>query len=104
MKHLKTYENLNTLPKIGDYVVCKDLSNPTKILGDFININIGKITSKKSEDEFYIQYENVPPEIQEYFKYSNIKNTRYFLDNEILFWSKNKTDCEVYISSNKYNI
>jgi hypothetical protein len=103
MKYLKLFENINE-PQIGDYVLCKEMDSNDKKLLEFIDNNVGRIVDTKPETDvftelFVIKYKNIPFDNN----WQN-KNTRYFLREEILFWSKDKEDCEAFLNAKKYNI
>ena len=92
MKHLKTYENrITDEPQIGDYVVVsvRELSK-----NDNYVFVIGKIYDK---ERYYVFVE---------YKFSNQSmyyRITYDID-ELLFRSKDKKDCEIYLSAKKYNL
>ena len=50
-----------------------------------------------------VKYENIP-EIFKKEDYFDEDGTRSMLIDEILFFSPNKSDCEIYLASNKYNL
>jgi len=101
MKHLKTYENTQDEPQIGDYVRCDErLSSPSR---KFTLNKIGQYLRRHTfaTAQFLIQYENVPEHLMKIFTEDNCRNmTR----DEIIFFSPNKKDCEIYIDVNKYNL
>ncbi len=94
MKYLKTFEKFEIDVKIGDYVVVKLQRIPKcktydKLIGKLIEI---------TGHQYRITY-------------SNIINDIYVYDNEIVYASRNKTDCELYLKNkklysvtNKYNL
>ena len=95
MKYLKLYEeNIENVPKIGDYVICKDKSiaidNNTK---EFISNNIGKIIARPSFMYIYIvKYDyNAMPEIVMYL-------------DEIIKFSKDRNELEEYLTAKKYGL
>ena len=118
----KIFEKLN-VAEIGDYVVMSPLigNNSTKnldILNNFLINNIGQIVKYRQEnalsinspwssddpDYFGVKYENSPKELAN-LGYFSPDHIRYFLEgNRIMFKSKNKKDCEVFIMANKYNL
>jgi hypothetical protein len=108
MKHLKTYEKTINKPDIWDYVVCTDDYNSD--MKNFLENNIGKyICVGLTYPYIYvIEYEKPPIELKHYFGYDYsgniIKNSTSVKEVEIVYWSKNKIDCERYIAANKYNI
>ena len=120
MKYLKTYEKKIQLnPQVGDYVICNedeeeykssyntpDILYSDNLCTNFINSNIGKcifINTNVGGAYYYIQYENIPTEIKDYFKMLH-ENTRRMMRNEIIYFSSNKEDLEPYINAIKYNI
>ena len=110
MKHLKTYEQNNGDDlQIDDYVVCKENEGISKDISDFTSNNVGQfIENMISYDVPYyiVAYENVPKEIMHYFSdgssLSHLGRRMYI--SEIIYFSKNKLDCETYISASKYNL
>jgi len=129
MKYLKKYENIKE-PEIGDYVLCQDLTNKftsgsRKITQEkfklFLTENIGQVVGKGS-DTIRVKFENIPNDVDilEYAflvqtdiriknvdfdrindKYSNIATFEF---GEIVYFSPNKEDVEMKISTSKYNI
>jgi hypothetical protein len=131
MRYLRTYEEKNNKPKVGDYVICDEgihidihLDN---LYDEFIKNNIGKCVNivlndidlggnSDDNDEYLyiINYDNIPKEIERYFCFD--KHTGYadedckftgfrsMLSNEIIYFSNNKDEMEVKISANKYNL
>ena len=116
MKHIKKYENNNTL-EVRDYVICK----PKSVAGgqknrDFYNNNIGKFAKylyggRDVVDDFKycIEYADVTHENMKYnhdfdwelgvrMPCSRVERT------EIIAFSKNKEDLEAYIESKNYNL
>ena len=112
MKYIKTFENIKksdkNRPHANDYVCVDDeFFNNDKCVGhieyrNFINDNVGKITTIDTHEEYpiYIKYKNIPKELDSYFEDDEI--TVKF--SNILFYHKNKKDVEIYIASNKYNL
>jgi len=120
MKYIKTFENLTDEPQIGDYVVCEDSvfnkndgSRDEKII-DFITNNVGQYIQDndgKFGSGFYkyvIKYENVPSDVSGFEFIVNgdgeLDKIRIMTRKEILFYSKNKKDCEEFIVAKKYNV
>jgi len=119
MKHIKGYKNLNNNePMEGDYVICEEdeyyPNYPIESVNTLIKNNIGRIITieysyiNKNNDRYYITYDNIPEECDDYF--SDIYNngfkfkTRDMLREEIKYWSKNKKDLEIILQANKYNL
>jgi hypothetical protein len=112
MRYIKTYEenNSNNIPEVGDYVLLdvsydSHYTDSFEELGTFINNSIGKV--KHIDDTMYIEYYYIPKNIKKYFynhDLLNLKNVRAFYIRDVTFCSKNKKDCEIYLSTNKYNL
>ena len=107
MRYLKTYEGLSE-PEIGEYMICEDvLSN--KHIKEFVKNRIGKYIKYRGVDDvqnFYIvAYEDVPDSLREVMVYQDpIDDDMYygcgvFFLNEILYHSKSKADCEMFINT-----
>jgi hypothetical protein len=90
MKYLKTFENVNE-PEVGYFVI-----------GDHINFTWAKNIIKSNIGEI-IKIDNNSGEIPYNVSYDN-DNIFKLYDNEILHFSKNKEDLEIYIQVNKYNL
>jgi len=107
MKYLKKFENLDE-PQVGDYVVCSVIitTGVKDELIKYMNNNIGKIIKKedRTKQQYYVYYEyyeNAPVDL--FVRYIS-ENYWWFDKNEILYYSKNKEECEVYLDTKKYNI
>lgn len=105
MKHIKTFEDSNTLPKIGSYVICLEHFDGIKPeFSDFLSNNIGVIVGlpggERNYTTYQIKYENVPISISFLF----FDGIRGFYLREIIDWSDNKEDLEHHIKANKYNL
>ena len=105
----KLYEKLDTgYPQLYDYVICYEKTNSYvsgNYLNDFLLNNIGKITliEDRNSIPFMVEYENIPSELDIWFH--DIKlNCRGMRRSEIIHWSKNKEELEIFIQSNKYNL
>lgn len=134
MRYIKAYENINDDKlKVGDYVLCKDLRelsrnnqffNVQEIFKNFISKNAGTVIKINNDDEIFISYGNVdiPDEILDYAFYTEQSLSKYgiqgyiipgyktysnivvFNKNEIIYFSKNKEDVELFIQTKKYNL
>ena len=100
MKHLKSYENNNTIPKKGNYVLMSTDHLDVDVK-NFINNNIGKIVNNimSKNSSVMIKYENVPENIEEYFI-----PYRTFSQHQILYFSPNKEDVKRQLTANKFNL
>jgi hypothetical protein len=97
---------------IGDYVICSEISHfnePDSHLYnnvlDFISNNVGQICDVENNYKYTIKYFNVPLKIKGYFCHrKDIKNSRDFYREEILYASKDREEVELKLLSIKYNI
>ena len=111
MRHIKTYENIENRPKLGDYVICYE-----KHRGDdfenFIFNNVGKIVLTDYDGDknydYLVQYDSVPKKLIEFFDMYGVQNSRPMDRYEIIHFSENKKDLEDIIKMmtdvNKYNL
>jgi len=100
----KIFEN-KIDPKIGDYVICEEISSSIE-LKKFIDNNIGYIIDQLSFNRFTVQYNNVPKNLFIFFNEqmrSSSKCREMFL-TEIQYWSKNKEELENILLTRKFNI
>jgi len=115
MKNLipyKIFENFNQKnPQIGDYVLCEeeDLGDGNSALIDvknFVKNNIGKLIKIVDEKRYnyFVQYENIPENIIDFFYFRENKSSRIYYRKEIKFFSPNKKDAEIILQANKYNL
>jgi hypothetical protein len=107
MKYIKTYEDINKEPQVGDYVICDDYFDK---LTEFEANNIGQITSIDDDVDngapYNIKYNNIPYNIRTWFFYNDDHNygIRPMSIEEIIFFSSNKEEVERYLQANKYNL
>ena len=95
MKYIRTYEDVDEdvdVPQIGDYVICEDddtISFPIEnYIGEIVDIENSVI----SNDIFYK------------IEYKDLEDWWYFYFKDILHFSSNKKDLEMYVNANKYNL
>lgn len=116
MKYLKLFENYNSI-EIGEYVICKNLIYPThdynNIMNNFIHSTIGQITSIMDRDyrQYQVKYYNMPEEFYYRNDFYNVTNP---YEEGVLFvgvnlediehHSKNKSELELIISAQNYNL
>ena len=105
MKYIKTFEDLQEIPQVGDYVLCKDYI--TRDIESRISSKIGVIINYDSEYIRYtIKYE--PKKTPSEHRKKLGINTHYMRRGvdlySIVMWSKNKDDIEAKITAKKYNI
>ena len=103
MKHIKTYK-----PKIGAYVVI-EIKFSTWLADNVIyelEHNIGKIVSFNSNiknQNYEVTFDFNEILYSAFTK--NSHNKTWLIDiSEILFWSKDKERCEIFMTAKKYNI
>ena len=112
MKYIKTYEMLNNLPKVGDYVISNinfniNIPSNVKELMEFVNNNIGQIIEINVYNKYLTKY-NIPESIININKVDSFLSEKvqiFHLNIEsILFWSSDKEIAELYLKNMKYNI
>ena len=105
MKYIKTYEQNNNEPQIGDYVICTD-QNPE--VSEFTLNNVGKIVKYilMNNDRFpyKVKYKNVPVKLIDKGYIFDNNDIRKTSRDEIIHWSKNKKDLELILYTKKYNL
>jgi hypothetical protein len=103
MKYLKTFEENENEPQVGDYVICTEHAYPNDELNNFLCTHIGIISAINFDTYAWspIRYE---VEFEELVPNFYAKNVRKFLKNEIVHWSKNKAELELILTVNKYNL
>ncbi len=125
MRYIKAYENINnTELKVGDYVLCKDLTelsknnqffDTQKIFKNFISKNVGKIIKidNQLENSIFVSYKNIPEEILDYAFYTISNLTKYGIDTQNYIIPEYKTysnivafkkDEIIYFSKNKEDV
>ena len=105
MKYLKTYEKLNDYkPHKGDFVI----HSPNLIYGNFLENNIGQITSIRSHDDICVKYNNIPDNIKPFFRtYNRNGAIIYYIHTKIdsiVVFSKNIDEIELKLKLIKYNL
>ena len=112
MKHIKYFENIKE-PEEGDYVNCEEEiifdRSANKELIDFISNNVGKIYYVRDEKvttrRYVVCFENVPEDIESRFDMREFGLlSRNYNEKEIVFFSENKKDVEIFIQTKKYNL
>ena len=106
MKYIKTYEDLNIYkePKIGDYVICTTNDTTSPGLKEFLEQTIGKCINTNF-NFLIIEYQYVPNEIlYTNFDLTTGKIRRGVMKDDVLYYSPNKEELEIYLNANKYNL
>lgn len=101
MKHLKIFEEYFiplSKPEEGDFVV----ANWDKFKDSYQNFllhSIGVISKVYYNGEYEVLYDpkGILPEF-------NSDNLFIFTEEQILYWSRNKKNCEKYLATKKYNL
>jgi len=98
LKHLKTYEKLNT-PKIGDYVILYANYNCwlEKYAKFFDSGNIGKIVDVDYSDKVFHHY-------KVFFDFPWLSSGKIYCSNSQIKYFGTKEECELFLQSEKYNI
>lgn len=108
------FENIDEIKRY-DFVVTSPKFTYDAI-GMFMRNKVGKVNYINSDSQgkkYHISYkfsqeekDNIPKDIfctlEIYFSGTILRMMLY--KNEILYWSKNREDCELFIQSNKFNI
>jgi len=108
MKYINSFKNLQSGPKIGDYVLIKTLSSDTDFR-DFITNNVGQISdidTRFMSKNIIVTYKFVPEKLKEWMTktYNSDINTRSFRFSQIEHFSSKKEDIEEIIAAKKYNL
>jgi hypothetical protein len=122
MKHIKTYENVSTSPKVGDYVLGK-FEWKDNIWSDYIYNNIGIIdhisssisTISGDDIKYYTKYTINDYIYKEFFLKRNQtynvvdeNGDKYiimsFTRKNIIEFASTKEELEIIIRSTKYNL
>ncbi len=122
MRYLKLYENLND-PQVGDYVLCREYPNEIEginmsDLERFLCNHIGKLVNP--DEKYKKNWTSSKEKLEHYIwvKYSNkdlvsgsslsgdefVRGIRPFMRKEIIQFSPDKSDLEVYLAAKKYNL
>ena len=81
MKYLKKFEQIKKTFEVGDYVIGIIEHNNFAELSDFINNNVGQITSLR-DDSALVKYLNAPENIKQYcLVYNDITNACTYMVN-----------------------
>jgi len=96
MKYIKTYEDTDEFPQIGDYILMK--MTRVSDFNLYVSTHIGKIVDRRKNHPhmYVVKYDEVIP-------HWNTNLIDVFL-NEILYFSKNKEELELKLQINKFNI
>lgn len=106
----KFKNNIKSL-RINDYVICHDESTALlrrNNLNKFIDNNVGRYVEYDSTADFkyVVKYENIPINLRDIFQMNDddVDGLIWFDKTEILKFSKNKEDLEIYLQIKKYNL
>jgi len=86
MKYLKTYEDINRLPKLNDWV----------IIADDLDVNIN--------NDSIGQIIKIYPNKRYIIKFDKIDRIPTLGVDQLKYWSDNIKELEILINSKKYNI
>jgi hypothetical protein len=123
MRYLKTFEEENIEPNIGDYILMiskkwkgRDEYKEYDDYIDFVNNNLGVITHSINNFAtmvYLVKYDNMPYKIDDWLKTHgsrdklfkvNQKNTIRITKHDNFISSDNLEDFEHIIAANKYNL
>lgn len=125
------YESRNKYPNEGDWVICYEVGG-TDIFNKLLSNNVGRVFKKnfnvgrevfdylvifpginlEEVRDIKIDSINRLGDILNYCHYSLGRDdvvkygicNRVFMKNEIMYWSKNKSDLEAIIAAKKFNV
>src|ERR1035437_7539414 len=98
---IKLFEEYNSKPEVGDYVIIDFKNNFNKEFYYFINNTIGLIDYIIPESGIVgVKYENIPKVLEYWFSDS----VGMFNLTSILEYDKNREKLELIISAKKYNL
>ncbi len=121
MKYIKLFENIQPEPQIGDYAIV-NLKRIFDELENFTDNNICQIKNIKTRTlywnyDYHIEFDAVPEKYHYLFqRYLNDKNyqssvnhkdvkyRRWISEDNLVFFSNNIQDCQLFIEAKKYNI
>lgn len=89
-------------PEIGDYVIVY-VTHLEQEWRDFINKTPGKII-QKNRNIIKIKYENVPPELIEYFTTNDERNVYVSLISEVVAFAPTEKEVLLKYNALKYNL
>lgn len=115
MKYIKLFENKKI--ELNEYVICKKSFHPNHdengIMNNFINTSIGQIVGiyHRHFNPYVVKYTNLPKEFYHRNDFFNTTNP-YQKDmlcteveaDDILYHSKDKSELELILSKDVYNI
>jgi hypothetical protein len=92
MKYIKTYEDLDNGPQVGDYVICLATEMYIPEYKQYILDNVGFIVEKEI-DRFKLEYRNMPAT-----PWATTKPYwyRWFSKYDLIFYYRFSVDCEAY--------
>ena len=107
MKYIKTFENIENLPEIDDWVIMKTLSSHN-IVKNFINNTIGEVVNLDKTNiqniDITVMYYDIPEDFKKLMNVDSDVYVREFRSNQIVEFAKTKEELELKLQSNKYNI
>jgi len=118
MRYIKLFES-ELKPRLFNYVICEEEHNldsdpkirrTDKMFDDFLQTSVGQIIDiSEWRDEYYVQYEDVPPILKDYFLFTPPKsklteNIRRMAKYEIIHHSKDKEKLKAMVALKKYNL
>jgi len=114
MKYIKRYEAID-FDLLGYYVVCSAIKpivhdyksgekyfTNDEVIKNFISNSVGLVVDYDNNYLFFkVEYRNKPET-----KWSRARDYcyYYFVKEDILFYSKDKKECEAFLDARKYNL
>ena len=117
MKYIKLFETVisrdkgwrtKNQPKVGNYVICDPNIRMLRKSQNYIENHIGQIINV-GEHQYAIQYDDPPIDPLDSDFYDTVidgKNVKYqwFQLYQILYYSDDKEELELFLVANKYNL
>lgn len=120
MKYLKTFEDLQNKPEVGDYVIINVSPSADNNVREYIDNTIGVIHTIQDDrvdmwnnvitGNIIVKYINVPNEIRSWFHYEGTRKKygrkyfRSFDTQQIYAFSKSKEELELMLQTKNYNL
>ena len=118
MKYLKLFEQQDSEPKVGDYVLIHTNMSKSEyrwiLISNFINNTIGQIVSIIPDTtssyggiivgHIEVKYTNIPKGTETWFISLNNTYTRCFNKGQIVAFGKTPEEVEIKLNAKKYNV
>jgi hypothetical protein len=100
MKHLKIFEEYIDKPQLNDYIICK--ADALISIPKYLENHIGKIIEIQNNNMFDVVYKDLCVGVT--IPNHNDETHWVIPIYDIIHWSKDPKELEIYIAQSKYNI